>query len=846
MKGYKKLIRQGVALALSLCFVSQVSAFSYNDMSAALSISNYEITEVAPDANHISLTAWDSSGLQNINAIEFDPQNPYTSLRAGKSAGYVYSAQTVNTMANNMSDLEGDVAVAAVNGDFFDFGVGVPHGIFIDEGIILSTPPQYYAAFGLTYDNEPFIVRHGTILDKEFRINGILCDITGINNAHANGKDSLMLYTADYARGTKTGTETYELRCRVDSGEVKHGDTLRFTVEEVFDAVGNTSLGDGYIVLSAQGSRIEDLKKLSVGETHEISFRFNEFWSNVKFAVGGIELLLKDGEIYSTTDTSRQPRTSIGIRPDGTVVMATFDGRQKDAVGMSYQTAAEAMRALGCVDALNLDGGGSTTFVLRHPGYAETEVVNKVSGTSPRQVANALVLMNTAPTMIPTRLALTPKSRDVLIGGIYDFDVVGAYDENYKPSKVPEDIEWYTDSIGDIDEKGAFYAAEPGTFTVEAFSGRASGSAHVTVYDVLSEIKTDRPAIKADPGETITLSATAIVDGKEIESTPDLFAWDVPEEVGIFTEPGVLTVSETAISGEVTISYGYTAASVRIELDAPEVPEEPPVPEIPPRPITEFEGDEVAFVPVGISTKVAPNWKYETEKELVYDGLRSLKVYYNFLNTEGSVGSYYMISPESADNSAFKVAELPKKLGMFVYGDGSGVELRSILEGVSGQQYHLSYGKIEHTGWQYMDVAIPEGITEEVYIKVPVHLVSNPEKLTQGCLYFDKMRAVYSDIDDDMTAPHITKAWPDDGMLTYGRTPSLGIILADDASKIVPESVELVVNGWDCPDRTFDEATGKVAYTIKLPLKDGFHTVFIRARDERGNLLAKEWKFEVR
>lgn len=846
MKGYKKLIRRISALALSLCLVSQVSAFSYDSMSSVFSISNYEITAVAPDSNHIALTAWDMSGAQNINAIEFDPQNPYTSLRAGKSAGYVYSAQTVNTIANNMSDLEGDVAYAAVNGDFFDFGVGVPHGIFIDEGVILSTPPQYYAAFGLTYDNEPFIVRHGTILDKEFRINGILCDITGINNAHAKGKDSLMLYTADYARGTKTGTEAYELRCRVDSGEVRHGDTLVFTVEEVFDAVGNTTLGDGYIVLSAQGSRIEDLKKLAVGETHEISFRFNEFWSNVKFAVGGIELLLKDGEVYSTADTARQPRTSIGIRADGTVVMATFDGRQKDAVGMSYQTAAEAMRALGCVDALNLDGGGSTTFVLRHPGYEKTEVVNKVSGSSPRQVANALVLMNTAPTQAPTNLSLSPESRDVLIGGMYGFDVVGAYDKNFKPSKVPEDIEWYTDSVGGIDELGAFYAAEPGTFAVEAFSGRATGSALVTVYDYVDEITTERPAIKATRGEVIPISATAIVNGKAIEATPDLFAWNVPEEVGTFTSPGELTVSDSAVSGEATVSYGDVSASVRIELDAPEVPEEEPVPEIPPRPISEFEGDEVSFVPVGISTKVKPNWKYETGKDLVYDGLRSLKVYYNFLNTEGSVGSYYMISPESADNSAFKLAEIPKKLGMFVYGDESGVELRSILEGVSGKQYHLSYGKIEHSGWQYMEVAVPEDITEEVYIKVPVHLVSNPEKLTQGCLYFDKMRAVYSDIDDDLIAPYITKAWPDDGMLTYGRTPSLGIILADDATKIVPESIKLVVNGWDCPDRTFDEETGKVSYAIKLPLKDGFHTVFISARDERGNLLAKEWKFEVR
>ena len=844
MRKHKLIIRGVVAFALVLCFVSSAFAFSYNEMSAALSISNYEITTVAPDANHISLTAWDSSGLQNINAIEFDPQNPYTSLRAGKSAGYVYSAQTVNTIANNMSELEGDVAVAAVNGDFFDFGIGVPHGIFIDEGVILSTPPQYYAAFGLTYDNKPFIVRHGTILDKEFRINGVLCDITGINNAHASGKDSLMLYTADYARGTKTGTECYEVRCRVDSGEVRHGDTLSFTIEEIFDAVGNTTLGEGYIVLSAQGSRIADLKKLSVGESYEIKFRFNEFWSDVKFAVGGIELLLKDGEIYSTADTAHQPRTSIGIRADGTVVMATFDGRQKDAVGMTYQTAAEAMRALGCVDALNLDGGGSTTFSLREPGYPETSVVNRVSGTSPRQVANALVLMNTAPTKTPKYLTLSPKKREVLVGGVYDFDVVGAYDENYKPSKAPANIEWYTDSDSDIDDNGTFYPTEEGTFKIFAETKHTSGSALITVYDYIDEIATERPVIKGEAGKTITISAKAIVDGKEIEAAPDLFTWEVPEEVGVFDEPGKLTISEAPVTGDVVISYGSVSTTVTIDFAVPEEPEEPAEPVIPPRPITEFEGDEVSFVPVGISTKVKPNWKYETET--VYEGLRSLKVYYNFLNTEGSVGSYYMISPESTDNSAYKISELPKKLGMFVYGDGSGVELRSILEGVSGSQYYLSYGKIEHAGWKYMEAPLPETLTEEFYIKAPVHLVSNPEKRTQGCLYFDKMRAVYSDVDEDLTAPHITKAWPDEGMMTYGKNPSIGVIIADDKSKIVPESVEIHVNGYNCKDRTFDETTGKISYTVKYALKPGFHTILIRARDEAGNLLVKEWKFEVR
>lgn len=842
MRKSKKIISALLTAALVIALVPAASAFQYTQMTEELSVEGYEITTVAPDTRHITLRASNSSGKQNINAVEFDPQNPYTVLRAGLSAGYVYSTQTVNTIANNMSNTNGgDTAIAAINADFFTFGVGVPHGVFIDDGKILSTPPQYSAAFGLTYDNEPFIMRHGTILDKIFRIDGALVDVAGINMTHTSGTDSLMLYTADYARGTKTGTETYELRCRVNFGEVRHGGTINFTVEEIYDAVGNTSLGEGFVVLSAQGARIADLKKLSVGDTLEMAFRFNEFWSNVKFAVGGNELLLQNGEIYSTADKSNQPRTSIGIREDGTVVMATFDGRGAgNAVGMSYQTAAEAMRALGCVDALNLDGGGSTTFVLRTPGAMKTSVVNNVSGSSPRQVANAIVLMNTAPTSYAKALVLSPASRLVMAGGEYDFAVSAAYDDNYKPCTVPSPIEWETDSdINEITDEGKLFARAAGTTTVTAYGGAASGSAKVEIVDNVSEIVTDKTEITAKAGETVEIGASATLDGRAVEGSPELFGWSAPESLGTFTEPGKLTLSETAVEGVVTVSYGDVSATVRI------------TPETPPVTLSDFETDDVMFVPVGISTKVNPNLKLETERNLVHFGKRSLKVYYNFLNTQGSVGSYYMISPESADTSAYTLSAIPKKLGMTVLGDGSGVELRSLIVDANGVQHSVSYGKIEHTGWQYMEASLPENLSGPIYVKVPVHLVSNPEKPTQGCLYFDRLRAVYSDIDEDLTPPLITKAWPSSNMLIYAKNPSIGVILRDESATdkdagLDPDTVEIWVNGYNCTDREYNTETGKISYTVKNALKAGKHTILVRARDRAGNLMIREWKFEVR
>lgn len=833
----KRILSILAAASLVISLVPAASAFSYTQMSGELGIRGYEITTVAPGAQHIALRASNAAGNQNIHAVEFDPKNPYTQLRAGKSQGYVWSVQTVNTIANNMSSTDGgDVAVAAVNGDFFTFGVGVPHGVFIEDGIILSTPPQYYAAFGLTYDNEPFIVRHGTILDKIFRIDGALVDVAGINMAHTKNADSLMLFTEEYARGTKTGTETYELRCRVNYGEVRHGDTINFTIEEIHNAVGNTALGDGYVVLSAQGARIADLKKLSVGDTLDMTFRFNEFWSNVKFAVGGIELLLKDGNVYSTTDKSNQPRTSVGIREDGTVVMATFDGRgAAGAAGMSYQSAAEAMRALGCVDALNLDGGGSTTFVLRKPGEMQTSVVNSVSDSSPRQVANALVLMNTAPTGDAENLVVSPKERLVLLGGTYNFSVSAAYDGNYKPLPVPSDISWETDSeINNFSADGVLSAYEAGTFTVTARAGNAAGTAKIKITDRVDTVITDKTEVSAKSGETVEITASAMLGDRAVEASPELFTWSAPKTLGTFTEPGKLTLSETAVSGEVTVSYGEASAVVKIASQTPPVT------------VTGFEDNSVTFVPVGISTKVNPNFKLETDTNRIHDGTRSLKVYYNFLNTTGSVGSYYMVSPESADRSAYILSAVPKKLGMRVYGDSSGVELRSLIEDANGAQHTVSYGRIEHEGWKYMEASLPENLTGPIYVKVPVHLVSNPKKLTQGCLYFDTLRAVYSDMEEDLNPPAVTKAWPSSNMMIYAKNPSIGVILGDSGTGIDPATVEIWVNGYNCTDRGFNAATGKISYTVKHALKPGYHAILVRARDTSGNLMVREWKFEVR
>lgn len=93
-------------------------------------------------------------------------------------------------------------------------------------------------------------------------------------------------------------------------------------------------------------------------------------------------MLIRDGILLpmrtdKTFVMQRHNRTAIGLKPDGTVVMVVVDGRTKQSQGMSLQDFSRLLRYLGCCQALNLDGGGSTTMYVK--GYKNGGLVNHPS-----------------------------------------------------------------------------------------------------------------------------------------------------------------------------------------------------------------------------------------------------------------------------------------------------------------------------------------------------------------------------------------------------------------------------------------------------------------------------------
>ena len=122
--------------------------------------------------------------------------------------------------------------------------------------------------------------------------------------------------------------------------------------------------------------------------------------SRAKEAVGGFgTILVKDGEIAITATsnyyTSRAPRSAVGITGTGKVVFMVLDGRQEPfSCGGSMLEIAHIMKEAGCVNAINLDGGGSSTFVARQPGDDELSIVNKPSDGNERRVSESLQILD--------------------------------------------------------------------------------------------------------------------------------------------------------------------------------------------------------------------------------------------------------------------------------------------------------------------------------------------------------------------------------------------------------------------------------------------------------------------
>jgi phosphodiester glycosidase len=326
-------------------------------------------TAVAPGVERLALER-DRPPLR-VNVARIAP-SAAVSLRAVLSNDAVAGPDPIVERTSSMCQRVH--CLLAINGDFAGSD-DEPLGGLLTGGELLRTPSPTQLQLSVGND--------GKLSAGELSWSGTLVPtdlapltFSGVNVAPS--ADGLTLYTAAYGPALETqGPATVVgFRNIEPAGRLMVGQTTMVEIIGLWEQLPGSSPSpvpaDGGVVVG-RGPSADVLGSLwSRVQTGAVSSRALvrlDAQGGVAESLGGSPILIRNGarwfaDAANDFTRGRQPRTLVGWNPDGERLLVTVDGRQPDtSVGMTLAEAADLLLALGATDGINLDGGGSTTFV---------------------------------------------------------------------------------------------------------------------------------------------------------------------------------------------------------------------------------------------------------------------------------------------------------------------------------------------------------------------------------------------------------------------------------------------------------------------------------------------------
>ena len=494
----------------------------------------------------------------------------------------IYGKRTAKEIMEYMRE-NSMMPMIGINASFFSLTTGIPMGHVITDGVVTSKDNRTLAGVGFNSDGTAF-VEDLTIETSVMFGEDYVLQIPHINKLISKETQMATLFTKDF--GDKIGTETNTVNVILENvtDDVRIGQEFTATVKEIVTSDIPVAINDGEMVISVNvnGNQwaITLINAMKVGEeltikTTATSEKWNDAYNGL--ASEGARLLT-NGEINPKLEAGAAPRTAVGIKADGTVVFYVLDGRQSGySYGAKQSTVAKRLKELGCVDALNLDGGGSTTISGIYPGCDENAIINSPSDKTLRKVTNFIFLKNMEkPTGEIAKAYIYPYSGKILSGSTISLETK-AVDENYHPVDVRE-VEYSANEFGTVTPDGKLTALGEGKVIVDVTADGALGNAEFDAYLSPDEIKIynadnskEITEIDALPGDSFRLYAKAFYKGIELMSSKDAFRWSVSDENASVSD-GVLTVSQYA-KADITLSVKAGAYSKDYKIILPKTAE---------------------------------------------------------------------------------------------------------------------------------------------------------------------------------------------------------------------------------------------------------------------------------
>ncbi len=322
----------------------------------------------------------------------------------------ILGKETVRSIAHRRSQRGDRRVLVAINGGFGVLGDmkgygGALENLHIEAGELMTQPASdKEACFGVTSDGD-FLI--GPLeMEATVIVGTYSFPLECINQRFLDGCQSI-LYTPRMGDSTHTNRKrTYEIILT----ELRLPITASYESELIvnrFGRGGNGSIPENGAVISFRSRIDKQLEtQLSEGKHGKIEIELKPtIWNQAIQAIGGRVRLVKNGRVNETIEQhhraqkkhtpgrrqrdlvlSYEPRTALGYNEEKLILIVADGRRTGYSAGLSLYRLASLLIELGATEAINLDGGSSSTFVV------DGRVVNRPSGQRERDVLNAVLL----------------------------------------------------------------------------------------------------------------------------------------------------------------------------------------------------------------------------------------------------------------------------------------------------------------------------------------------------------------------------------------------------------------------------------------------------------------------
>lgn len=633
-----------------------------------------------------------------------------------------------------MADRTG--AVAGVNGGYFDINAtGQPLGDVISNGTMLKSPqPNFNAQLGVKPD--------GTIVMGPENFSGTVTDgaasypLSSVNTEGDAAAGRITEITPDLGAASGLSAATLVIGQPAADGS--------FTVESVQAGVTSVArLPKGELGLLAAGAGGTWLAgTVQVGDTVRLATQLSPD-NDLTQLIGGVTMLVKDGQVYNdptgTPPSGLNPETAIGISQDGKRAIAVAidgHGAEDTAIGVTPAEAAAYLVAHGAYTAELFDGGGSTTEVAREPGASTVSVLNTPSdlpGNTERPVADGLFFYS-------TETHAEAAAKTVINGGVPVTAVAAG--------SIPVPV-YATDALGNPAAKAASVRIEPpslatwsngeltplrtGSGVIVAADGDARSVQQLTVVSRLAalSVSPDAPDLGSGATQQFSLSGTETT-GTSVQVPPEAASWTVsPSSLGSIDPHGLFTAA-TSGGGMATVTATVDGTTATASVAVGNVAEL-----IDPMSST----SEWAL---SNNTTGKPATLAAAPGDVPPDSTAPGSLVLSYTMPAGTGVKQLVLSPQAALNTTTDNGRTPSGIGMWIKGNGTGIELAESYIGAGGTRTTLYPTTVTWNGWQFVVAQLPAGLQFPLSISFVDFLAISPATTTTGSLEVSGLQALYS------------------------------------------------------------------------------------------------------